>query len=375
MNVERNNSFSNQNKLTRREFAERVLIFFGILSAVVLLWLLFWQGIGVILLVFAGLLFAVLFRSLASLLARYTPVPENWSLYVVLLFLAALSILSVWLILPSIQQQLYDFSEQLPKSWETARQQIANLPYGNQILSQVPQQPLDLFGNQSSNVFGRITGFFSSFLGALVNVLIVLLIGIYFAFNPKLYMGGIVKLFPANHQERARIILETLGFTLRNWIIGRTVVGILIGSATTVGLWFLGIPFAIPLGILAGLLNAVPNIGPIIAGIPAVLLALPEGFSMVGYVILLYLVLQSLEGYILTPLVQQRTISLPPVLVLSGQLLFGILFGFLGILLAVPAVAVIFTLIRMLYVEDVLGNEVEVKGERQAKQATQEQSA
>lgn len=348
-------------------FTQKVLLIVGIVTAVVLLVLFLWQSLEVLLLVFTGILLAVLFRSLGNLVSKYTPLSEKWSVGVVLLALATIIALGVWLTLPSIEQQLNDLSQQLPNSVEQMRKYVEQYTWGQWLLSQIPENP-QLLGGSKSNVFGRITGFFSSFLGAVVNVLIVLVTAIYFAFNPKLYREGVVKLFPQSRHQRVKEVLDTLGFTLQRWIIGRTIIGVINGALTTLGLWYLGVPFAIPLGILAGLFNVVPNIGPILAGIPAVLIALPQGLNQVGYVVLLYLIVQNFEGFVLSPLVQQRSIALPPVLVLAAQLLLGILFGFWGVLVAVPLVAVVFVLVKMIYVEDILGNKVEVKGEKQAKE-------
>jgi len=129
----------------------------------------------------------------------------------------------------------------------------------------------------------------------------------------------------------------------------------------------LGIPFAIPLGIITALLNFIPNIGPIIAGVPAVLIALSQSPTQAIYVFILYLAAQNLDGFVITPLIQQRAVFIPPVLLIASQLLFAVVFGFLGLLLAVPLVAVVFVAVKMIYVEDILGRRVEVKGERAAK--------
>jgi predicted PurR-regulated permease PerM len=140
------------------------------------------------------------------------------------------------------------------------------------------------------------------------------------------------------------------------------------GVLTALGLWLLDVPMAIPLGLLTAAFNFIPNIGPFLGAVPAVLIALSQSSTQALYVAILYLIIQTLEGFVLTPLVQQKAIALPPVLVISAQLLLGILFGFLGVMLAVPIVAVAFVLIKMLYVEDALGNNVEVKGEQEVKQ-------
>jgi predicted PurR-regulated permease PerM len=136
-----------------------------------------------------------------------------------------------------------------------------------------------------------------------------------------------------------------------------------IGILTTIGLWILGIPLAPTLGLLTGILAFIPNFGPILSAIPPMLLGLMISPMDAVYVILLYIIVQAIESNIVTPQVQKRTVSMPPVLGMVGQLLFGVFFGFLGLLLATPLVASIIVMVRMLYVEDVLGDkDEETKG-------------
>lgn len=132
-----------------------------------------------------------------------------------------------------------------------------------------------------------------------------------------------------------------------------------IGVLTTLGLWLLGVPLALTLGILAALLEFIPNFGPILSAVPAVLLALMESPRLALWVILLYLGIQAAESYLITPLVQRRLASLPPVLVIVSQILGGVLFGFLGFALATPLLAFALVLVKRLYIEDRLGDSFE----------------
>ena len=205
------------------------------------------------------------------------------------------------------------------------------------------------------NLPGRIAGVFSATLGIAIDALVVLATGIYFAYSPGAYYKGTLKLFPPYKRKRAGEIADALGSTLRRWLLGRLSVMAINGAATALGLWLLGIPLAAPLGLLAGLFNFIPNIGPLVAAVPALLVALTISPAHAAYTAILYLVVQNIDGFVLTPLVQQKTVALPAVVVIAAQLLFGILFGFLGVLLAVPLVAVLFVLVKLLYIEDILG--------------------
>ncbi len=349
---------------TRWSFIRRVLIIIGLIALIMVVGAALWQGTEVILLVFAGLLLAIFLRSIGGFLSKYLPLSQTWALAIVLLAIIGLVILGGWLLALSVQKQFTELSDQLPAAIAQARERVADYPFGQTVVDQIPQLQ-QAPGNQSSNVFGRVTGFFSTALGIVANILIVLITAIYFAFNPKLYETGVLKLVPRKHEKRASEILETMGITLQKFLLGISCSMIINGTLTFLGLWFLGIPFAIPLGIIAGLLSFIPNIGPIAASVPAILIALAQSPTTAFYVLLLYLAVQNLDGFLLTPLIQQRAVSIPPVLVIAAQLLLGVLFGFLGLLLAVPITAVVFVAVKMIYVEDILGRKIGVKGEKQ----------
>jgi predicted PurR-regulated permease PerM len=189
-----------------------------------------------------------------------------------------------------------------------------------------------------------------------MNFLIVIAVGIYFAIEPGLYRRGFIKLLPLGDRRRAHEVLDATGNTLWWWIIGVLISMATIGVLTTIGLWALGIPLAPTLGLLTGILAFIPNFGPILSAIPPMLLGLMISPMDAVYVGLLYIGVQAIESNIVTPQVQKRTVSMPPVLGMIGQLLFGIFFGFLGLLLATPLVAAIIVMVKMLYVEDVLGD-------------------
>jgi predicted PurR-regulated permease PerM len=144
---------------------------------------------------------------------------------------------------------------------------------------------------------------------------------------------------------------------------------VVIGTLTGVGMWILGVPLALLLGVLAALLNFIPTFGPLLAFIPAALLSLTQGPSTFLYVCGLWLVAQNLEGHVLTPLIQRRTVELPPILTIVAQVIFATLFGVIGVVVAAPLTAVILVIVKMLYVQDVLGNPVRVPRPRETTQA------
>jgi predicted PurR-regulated permease PerM len=197
-------------------------------------------------------------------------------------------------------------------------------------------------------------GVFSTTLGFLVDVVVVLFVGFYLAVQPDLYKNGFLRLVPHAGRIRTSEVLDEIALTLRWWLLGRTCAMVAIAVTTALGLWLLSVPLALILGILAGVLNFVPNIGPLISAVPALLLSLTQSPVLAAYVAALYVGIQFVESYLVTPLVQQHTVSMPPALTITAQVFMGVLFGGLGLLLATPLTAALLVAVHRLYVEDVL---------------------
>jgi predicted PurR-regulated permease PerM len=208
-------------------------------------------------------------------------------------------------------------------------------------------------------------GFFSSTMGAVGNFFVVILLAIYLASEPRFYIRGLIKLFPKPRRHRATQIVSAIGETLEWWLIGKVASMLFIGLVTWIGLSILGVPLALMLGLIAGLLSFIPNFGPIISALPALLLAFIDSPMTAVYVLGLYVGVQLVESNIVTPLIERETVELPPALTIVFQLALAVLVGGLGLVLATPLLAVIMVLVQMIYVEDILGDkhvEVEEKG-------------
>lgn len=339
-------------------FTRRALVGGAVALGVVLVLMFLWYAGYVLLLIFAAVLVGVFLHGLSSALHRYSGLSQGWSLAVVVLTLLVVTGLTLWLFGTSIGDQATRMAERLPQAVQQVRQQIERTPWGEQLLAQLPQSAQASSG--SGNLLPAVSGIFSTTLNGLVNFVVVLIVGLYFAASPRVYQGGLVGLVPMRKRDRAEQVVRALGYTLRWWLIGRFAVMAANGILTGLALWLLGIPLAFILGVLTGILNFIPNLGPILAAIPAILLALLEGPTKVIYVIGLYIVIQNLEGFVLTPLVQQRTVSLPPAIIILSQVLLGVLVGTLGVLVATPLAASVLILVRMLYLEDTLGDPVDV---------------
>jgi predicted PurR-regulated permease PerM len=333
--------------------ASRSLIKVSVLVVVALLVVVTWLAFDFFLLLFAAILFGVLINGVSCWISEKTPLSRNLSMGVFfILFLISVGLFG-WLVAPSISEQVDALSESLPEAVERLRERAD----GSEWVSQLMEYQDSLSEAVSpGDGFSVVTAVLSSIAGALTSFVVAFAIGVCLALNPRIYVDGFVKLIPLGYRARAKEVLSESGSTLQSWLIAKLFEMLLIGVLTTLGLWLLGIELALVLGLIAGLLSFIPNIGPIIALVPALLLGSLEGTRTMLYVAGLYAVVQALESYVFTPWMQNRIVSVPPALTISLQLLFGLLAGTLGLLLATPLGAVGMVMIRMLYVEDVLGD-------------------
>lgn len=314
---------------------------------------LLWAVGDLLVLVFVGLLLAVFLHGLADLVQRLTRLPAPWPLPLAVLVLLLL-LGGLGAVLGSeIVEQLDQLVPSLQKAWGHAEVQLRAYDWGRILLDNASFRLLA----QDRSWMAKITGgLFSGVAGVVAGLFIVLFVGLYAAAAPALYLGGLLRLIPKSGRGRALEILMAVGATLRWWLIGTFVKMLLVGSATSAGLALLGMPLALALGTIALLLEFIPYIGPVLAAIPALLVALALGPLPALYVLLLYLGIQAAENYVISPLVDQRSVDLPPVLAIVAQLLLGASpLGILGVFFATPLTALAIVLVRMLYIQDCLG--------------------
>ncbi len=200
-----------------------------------------------------------------------------------------------------------------------------------------------------------IADVFQMTLSVIMNLAVVAFVGIYLATEPAVYRDGFARLFPKDRRPRVVEILNRLGQTLWSWLIGRLASMLITGVGTGLALAVIGVPMALVLGGLTGVLTFIPNIGPALGLAFAVLVALPQGATIVVWVIVVFSLFQLVESYLLTPLIQQRQVSIPPALLIIWQVLLGVLTGFLGLIVATPILAVLLVLVKMIYLEDTPG--------------------
>lgn len=298
------------------------------------------------LILFAGTLLAVLIhgggRWTAARLGSGIHLGIGLFLLVIVMAFAGFTVL----VAPAVLDQVDELSRRIPDAFETFRQRLERYPGARDIIDHLVPNSLGEADSRSAAMSAV-----SSTFGALGSFVIILAVGIYGSLDPGLYRRGLTQLLAPSIRQRGDEILRASAQTLRNWLVAQLIAMSLVGSLTALGLWLADIPLAFALGLIAGLLAFIPNIGPILALTPALLLALPEGPGTVIVVMAIYLGVQALESYVITPMIQQEKTALPPVVVISAQLLFGVVFGFMGLMLATPLAAVIMTVSKLAYVE------------------------
>jgi predicted PurR-regulated permease PerM len=309
--------------------------------------LLLWVLSADLLLVFLCVLLAALFRGLAEPLTHYLRVPPMLALAIVVIALFAVVGALGWQAGPQLMQQGQGLWTQLSAAFGRLRDTYGDTPWGHLLGSVSPQ-------NEASRIAQSAASVATTTLGGVVTAFVVLVTSLYFAINPGLYLHGVVMLSPPGYRDRLRAVLAHVGRTLQWWLLGQSVDMVLVGFLIFVGLMLLHVKLALALGVLAGLLTFVPYFGAIAAAVPALLIAAGDGWEKAAWVALLFVVAHSLEGYVVSPLVQKRTVAMPPALTILSMTVLGGLAGGLGIILAAPLAAAGLVLVRETYVEDVL---------------------
>lgn len=311
------------------------------------------------LLLFAGVLLAVFLRGTSGWITRRTRLPQPWSLVAVITVIAALIGLSAWLIAPSLAAQLDQLTARVPEAADRLRAHLEQYAWGRELTARLS----DGGGLQPAGALRRATSILSSTAGLGTSFIVFLFLGLFLAAEPRLYRRGLLRLVPLPRRARAAEILDDTGEVLEQWLLGKFISMTAVGVLTYLGLRILGIPIALTLAVLAAALTFVPYIGPLLALLPAALIALLQGPTQAAYVVALYFGVQFVESYLLTPIVQRHTAALPPALTLLGQLVIGALTGALGVVLATPITAALMVLVKRIYVEDLLGDPAVDDGE------------
>ena len=337
-------------------FARRVVIAIGMVGLALLLWYL----VDVVLLFFGAVLTAVLLRATARPFERHLGLGSAWSLILGTSLLLAVISGAVWLFGSEVRvQTLKLFDSTLPDALDLLLRRLLAGELSDDLIEQA-EGAMPAAGQLLSGV---LVGAWS-IAGGVTAVILIIGGGLYLAAQPEVYRRGFLLLLPDDGKRaQGEETLDAMGEALKLWLLGQLMTMAFIFAVTLLGLWAIGVPGALALAVFAGLAQFVPIVGPIVAAIPALLVALVEGWETVLWVLGLYIVIQQVESNLVTPLVQRRTVSLPPALPLFAVLVFGLLFGIMGVLYATPLAVIAFVAIKKLWVRDALGEDTQLPGE------------
>ena len=286
--------------------------------------LVIWALSDVILLIFLAVLIGAMLRGLADWLTRLTRLPTWATLALVTVVLVLLVGGIGWWVGPRFVKEGQQLWSQVSGKIQNLRHEYGSFLGAGAVPSKNGESALT---HSAATVATSTLGFFGS-------LLVVAATALYFAIAPRFYRDGVVRLFPIPYRARASEVLTKIGHTLQWWLLGQ----------------------AIDMAVVAGLFTFVPYFGPIVSAIPAIIVAGTMGWSAVVWVVLIYLVCHAVEGYVVAPFVQRRTVELPPALTILSMTILAALFGILGLIVATPAMAAVLVIIREVYVRDVLGD-------------------
>lgn len=336
-----------------RTFVRRTMIVLVLAAVAILLWHLR----SLLLMLFGAVVVATVFRALADRIVKLTGWRDGLALALAIgLTLGGLAGL-IALFGQQIGLQLDTLRETLPAAWRSFEERVGDIGLGDQ-LRQIVEGV-----RQSSGSFASLSSAILSVGNAIAEVLVVLFGGIFLALQPRFYRTGAIKLVPPRQRSVVAEAMDESEGALRLWLKGQLIAMVAVGTMTGLAMWALGLPSALVLGLLAGLLEFVPFIGPIVASVPAILLALAISPDLALAVALAYFAIQQFEGYLLTPLVQQYAVELPSVVLLFSLVGLGMLFGTLGVILAAPLTVVIYVLVKRLYVIEALHTPTPIPGD------------
>ncbi len=334
------------------QFVRKTLIVLGIGALALLLWKLS----DVLLLAFGAVLVAILLHAASDALERFLRVPGRWSLTVagLLIFILFLGIIALFG--TQVRAQFSNVVEQLPSAIDNFSKQLGVGPVSDDLSEIVSQAP-------TGGMAARLAGIGGAILDGLADFILVVIAGLYIAAAPRVYRQGLVKLFPVKHHGRVESSLQASGQALKLWLTSQLIAMSCVAVLSTIAFWLIGLPSALALGLIAGMADFIPFLGPILGALPAVLIAFSVSGEAALWTVVAVIAIQQIEGNVIFPLVARRVISIPPALALFAILIGSVLFGTLGLIFGFPLAVVTYVLVKKLYVRETLGEPTDVPGE------------
>ncbi|GAA0549046.1 putative PurR-regulated permease PerM [Rhizomicrobium palustre] len=329
--------------------ADAVFVRRALLGGLVVgLLLALWQVSLVLILTFGGIVVAVALRNLAGPLGRWLKVPDRVALLITVLDVSFIALGFFYFFGAMAAHQFSSLIARLPQTLDSAKILLGESLLGRQILA-----ALDQGGNAAERLTAALP-LAGGILGGLGEAALMIVVGIYLAADPPLYIHGVLRLVPPRRRTRTLQILNAVGEALQKWLLGMTLDMLLLGVMTFIGLWAIGVPLPFALAVLSGVAVFVPYIGPAIAMIPGLLLAFSVRPILALYAAGVYTVVLTIEAYVSQPLLQRWAVSLPAIFNLLAILVFAPLFGIWGAILATPLSVALWVLVQKIYIEDVL---------------------
>lgn len=361
-------------RLPLGEFSRRVAVVAAVAALVAGVAAFFWTVSQAWLVLFVTILFAVLLDGLTRLAMRWLRLPRPLGLTLAILIIVAF-IAGIFAFGGlRVANEAPALGRNMQQSIQRIERNLRDMGVERKLHDMGVSPDKLKLGSPASGgapaltgLFSHVQGYLSTSVEMVADLFIIIVAGIYFAAGPHLYIDTPLKLVPEHRRERLRLVAREVGHGLRRWLLGTFISMLVVGIVAGIGLTLLHVPLAGLLAIIAALLTFIPYLGTIISMVPALLLALLVSPITVLYVLLLYLGAHALEGYLVTPMVQSRTVHLIPGWLILSQLVGGLAAGVFGVLIAAPLLVTITIIVQLLYVEDVLGDSTRVLGESREK--------
>lgn len=367
-------------------FSVRVLIAVAMAAAVFLLW----RIRSTALMGFGAVVVAVLVLALAELVRRVVPLGRRWAVTVAVILLVGIA-LGLFLAMGSqVRSQFSELWDRLPEGVRQVEEQIglplieddgAQAPSGEATATPPGSAPggtpdqgarptqvgAGAIGSIPAWVWESVGSYGITLLNVVVGTILVVIAGVFLAADPGTYRRGAVMLFPVRQHQRVEETMRYMGRALHHWLVGMLISMAMVAVLVGLGTWLIGLPAPLALALFAGLIEIVPIVGPIIGAVPALLLAIPEGGTAVLWTVLLFVGIQQIESNMITPLVQERMVKIPPALFVLAVVGFGTVFGFLGVVFAAPMAVVSYVAVQKLWIRDALHEPTHVTGEEDSR--------
>lgn len=333
------------------DLLKRTLIIVSVALVPVLVWYLF----NVVLITFGAIIFAMLLWLGAEPFIRWLSIREGVALVLSGLIILLIVVTVGVLLGTRVVGQMLDVIQRAGSATSQLQDYLASSDLGKFVL--------DHFSTGGFSLTGTLTSVLKVSSSLIEGVVIALISGIYIAAQPRIYRDGFVQLFPPRAHRLVVERLNAITDALRLWLIGQLIQMVLIGVLATAAVWIIGVPSPVALGLIAGFGEFVPYIGPIIAAIPAILVALTNSWQTALWTLIAYLAINQIEGHLIIPLIQRHLVFIPPAVILLGIVAVTSLFGAAAAVFAAPIAVVAFIAVKLLYVRDTLHEPTEIPGE------------